>query len=156
MAMLEVKDLEVNYGMIKAIKGVSFEVNEGEVISLIGANGAGKTTTLHAVSGLINKAGGSVTFEGKDITRVPAHKIVYMGMSHVPEGRRIFAQLTVLENLKLGAYTRKDKNELSETLKKVYARIQQRFFIFHLRRVGDGRSALRLRLGGDWRCEAVL
>ncbi len=121
MAMLEVKDLEVNYGMIKAIKGVSFEVNEGEVISLIGANGAGKTTTLHAVSGLINKAGGSVTFEGKDITRVPAHKIVYMGMSHVPEGRRIFAQLTVLENLKLGAYTRKDKNELSETLKKVYA-----------------------------------
>lgn len=121
MAMLEVKDLKVNYGVIKAIKGVSFEVNEGEVISLIGANGAGKTTILHAVSGLINKADGTVTFEGKDITKLPAHKIVYMGMSHVPEGRRVFAQLTVLENLKLGAYTRKDKTELEETLKKVYS-----------------------------------
>lgn len=120
MAMLEVKDLEVNYGVIKAIKGVSFEVNEGEVISLIGANGAGKTTILHAVSGLLGKTAGSVTFEGKDITKVPAHKIVYMGMSHVPEGRRVFAQLTVLENLKLGAYSRKDKNELQETLEKVY------------------------------------
>ena len=120
MAMLEVKDLEVNYGVIKAIKGVSFEVNEGEVISLIGANGAGKTTILHAVSGLINKTAGTVMFEGKDITKTPAHKIVYMGMSHVPEGRRVFAQLTVLENLKLGAYSRKDKNELNETLEKVY------------------------------------
>ena len=120
MAMLEVKDLEVNYGVIKAIKGVSFEVNEGEVISLIGANGAGKTTILHAVSGLLNKTAGSVMFEGKDITKTPAHKIVYMGMSHVPEGRRVFAQLTVLENLKLGAYSRKDKNELNETLEKVY------------------------------------
>ena len=120
MAMLEVKDLEVNYGVIKAIKGVSFEVNEGEVISLIGANGAGKTTILHAVSGLLNKTAGTVMFEGKDITRIPAHKIVYMGMSHVPEGRRVFAQLTVLENLKLGAYSRKDKNELNETLEKVY------------------------------------
>jgi branched-chain amino acid transport system ATP-binding protein len=120
MAMLEVKDLEVNYGVIKAIKGVSFEVNEGEVISLIGANGAGKTTILHAVSGLLNKTAGTVMFEGKDITKVPAHKIVYMGMSHVPEGRRVFAQLTVLENLKLGAYSRKDKNELNETLEKVY------------------------------------
>ncbi|MCR4866534.1 MAG: ABC transporter ATP-binding protein [Lachnospiraceae bacterium] len=120
MAMLEVKDLEVNYGVIKAIKGVSFEVNEGEVISLIGANGAGKTTILHAVSGLLNKTAGTVMFEGKDITKTPAHKIVYMGMSHVPEGRRVFAQLTVLENLKLGAYSRKDKNELNETLEKVY------------------------------------
>ena len=120
MAMLEVQDLEVNYGVIKAIKGVSFEVNEGEVISLIGANGAGKTTILHAVSGLLNKTAGTVMFEGKDITKIPAHKIVYMGMSHVPEGRRVFAQLTVLENLKLGAYSRKDKNELNETLEKVY------------------------------------
>ena len=120
MAMLEVKDLEVNYGVIKAIKGVSFEVNEGEVISLIGANVAGKTTILHAVSGLLNKTAGTVMFEGKDITKIPAHKIVYMGMSHVPEGRRVFAQLTVLENLKLGAYSRKDKNELNETLEKVY------------------------------------
>lgn len=120
MAMLEVKDLEVNYGMIKAIKGVSFEVNEGEVISLIGANGAGKTTILHAVSGLLNKAAGTVIFEGEDITKTPAHKIVSMGMAHVPEGRRVFAQLSVLENLKLGAYTRKDKKEIEDTLKMVY------------------------------------
>ncbi len=122
MAMLEVKDLEVNYGVIKAIKGISFEVNEGEVISLIGANGAGKTTILHAVSGLLNKAAGTVTFEGVDITKVPAHKIVSMGMAHVPEGRRVFAQLTVYENLKLGAYTRKDKKELEDTLAMVYKR----------------------------------
>lgn len=122
MAMLEVKDLEVNYGMIKAIKGISFEVNEGEVISLIGANGAGKTTILHAVSGLLGKAAGSIAFEGQDITKVPAHKIVAMGMAHVPEGRRVFAQLSVYENLKLGAYTRKDKKELEETLNMVYER----------------------------------
>lgn len=122
MAMLEVKDLEVNYGVIKAIKGISFEVNEGEVISLIGANGAGKTTTLHAVSGLLPKAAGSVMFEGVDITKVPAYKIVSLGMAHVPEGRRVFAQLSVYENLKLGAYTRKDKAELEETLKMVYSR----------------------------------
>lgn len=122
MAMLEVKDLEVNYGVIKAIKGISFEVNEGEVISLIGANGAGKTTTLHAVSGLLPKAAGSVIFEGVDITKVPAYKIVSLGMAHVPEGRRVFAQLSVYENLKLGAYTRKDKAELEETLKMVYSR----------------------------------
>lgn len=122
MAMLEVKDLEVNYGVIKAIKGVSFEVNEGEVISLIGANGAGKTTILHAVSGLLNKSNGTVFFEGKDITKMPAHNIVSLGMAHVPEGRRVFAQLTVLENLKLGAYTRKDKKELEDTLNMVYER----------------------------------
>jgi branched-chain amino acid transport system ATP-binding protein len=122
MAMLEVKDLEVTYGVIKAIKGVSFEVNEGEVISLIGANGAGKTTILHAVSGLLGKAGGTVTYEGQDITAYPAHKIVELGMAHVPEGRRVFAQLSVLENLKLGAYTRKDKKELEDTLQTVYKR----------------------------------
>ena len=122
MAMLEVKDLEVTYGVIKAIKGVSFEVNEGEVISLIGANGAGKTTILHAVSGLLGKTGGTVTYEGQDITAYPAHKIVELGMAHVPEGRRVFAQLSVLENLKLGAYTRKDKKELEDTLQTVYKR----------------------------------
>ena len=114
MAMLEVKDLEVHYGVIRAIKGISFEVNEGEVISLIGANGAGKTTTLHAVSGLLGKSAGSVTFMGKDITNLPAHKMVSLGMAHVPEGRRVFAELTVLENLKLGAYTRSDKKELED------------------------------------------
>ncbi len=122
MAMLEIKDLEVYYGMIQAIKGISFEVNEGEVIALIGANGAGKTTILHTITGLINAQNGSVMFEGKDITKVPAHKIVSMGMAHVPEGRRVFANLTVLQNLKMGAYTRKDKSEIEETLETIYQR----------------------------------
>ena len=120
MAMLEVRDLQVYYGMIHAIKGISFDVNQGEVIALIGANGAGKTTTLHTITGLLAPKSGSVLFEGKDITKVPAHKIVSMGMAHVPEGRRVFAQLSVLENLKLGAYTRKDKTEIEESLKRVY------------------------------------
>ena len=122
MAMLEVKDLEVYYGMIQAIKGISFQVEEGEIIALIGANGAGKTTTLHTVTGLLPAKKGSVLFEGKDITKVPGHKIVSMGMAHVPEGRRIFAQLSVLQNLRMGAYTRKDKEEIEETLKMVYRR----------------------------------
>ena len=89
MAMLEVRDLQVYYGMIHAIKGISFDVNQGEVIALIGANGAGKTTTLHTITGLLAPKSGSVLFEGKDITKVPAHKIVSMGMAHVPEGRRV-------------------------------------------------------------------
>ena len=122
MAMLSVNNLQVHYGMIQAIKDVSFEVNEGEVIALIGANGAGKTTILHTVSGLLQPTKGSVIFEGQDITKIPAHKIVSLGMAHVPEGRRVFAQLTVLENLKLGAYTRKDKNEMEETLQMIYKR----------------------------------
>ena len=120
MAMLEVKDLEVYYGMIQAIKGVSFEVNKGEVIALIGANGAGKTTILHTITGLLSPKSGSVTFEGQNITKVPGHKIVSMGMAHVPEGRRVFANLTVYQNLKLGAYTRKDKKEFDETLSNIY------------------------------------
>ena len=122
MAMLEVKDLEVYYGMIQAIKGISFEVNQGEVIALIGANGAGKTTTLHTITGLLSPKKGSVVFEGTDITKIPAHKIVSMGMAHVPEGRRVFAELSVYENLKMGAYTRKDKNEIEESLANVYKR----------------------------------
>ncbi len=122
MAMLEIKDLEVCYGVIRAIKGISFEVNQGEVIALIGANGAGKTTILHTITGLVPAKSGSIIFEGKDLTKTPAHKIVSMGMAHVPEGRRIFQQLSVLENLKLGAYTRKDKNEIAQSLKKVYER----------------------------------
>lgn len=122
MAMLEVKDLEVYYGMIKAIKGISFQVNQGEVIALIGANGAGKTTILHTVSGLLTPKAGSIVFEGKDITKVPAHKIVSMGMAHVPEGRRVFAQLSVYENLKMGAYTRTDKKEIEESLENVFNR----------------------------------
>jgi branched-chain amino acid transport system ATP-binding protein len=122
MAMLEIKDLEVHYGMIQAIKGISFEVNEGEVIALIGANGAGKTTILHTITGLLSPTRGSVIFEGKDITKIPAHKIVSLGMAHVPEGRRVFAQLSVYQNLKMGAYTRSDKNEIEETLETVYKR----------------------------------
>ena len=122
MAMLEIKDIEVYYGMIQAIKGISFEVNEGEVIALIGANGAGKTTTLHTITGLLSPKKGSVIFEGKDITKVPAHKIVSLGIAHVPVGRRVFAELTVYENLKMGAYTRKDKDEIEKTLEMVYKR----------------------------------
>ena len=120
MAMLEVKDLEVYYGVIQAIKGVSFQVNQGEVIALIGANGAGKTTILHTITGLLSPK--RVMFEGKEITKVPAHKIVSMGMAHVPEGRRVFAELSVYENLKMGAYTRKDKKEIEESLANVYKR----------------------------------
>ena len=118
--MLEIKDLKVQYGVIKAIKGVSFEVRAGEVIALIGANGAGKTTILHTISGLIASTEGSISFEGKDITRLPGNKIVYLGMAHVPEGRRVFSQLTVLQNLKMGAYTRKDKKEINDSLEMVY------------------------------------
>ena len=122
MAMLEIKDLEVYYGVIQAIKGISFEVNKGEVIALIGANGAGKTTILHTITGLLSPKKGSVIYEGTDITKIPAHKIVSLGMAHVPEGRRVFADLSVYENLKMGSYTRKDKNEVEETLEKVYER----------------------------------
>ena len=122
MAMLEVKGLQVYYGVIQALKDVSFEVNQGEVIALIGANGAGKTTTLHTVTGLIPAKAGSILFEGVDITKMPAHKIVEMGIAHVPEGRRVFADLTVYENLIMGAYTRKDKKEIAANLENVYAR----------------------------------
>lgn len=122
MAMLQVTDLKVNYGVIQAIKGVSFEVNEGEVIALIGANGAGKTTILHTVTGLIAPKSGKIEFEGKDITKMPAHKIVTLGMAHVPEGRRVFADLSVYENLLMGAFTRKDKDEIAKTLEMVYKR----------------------------------
>ena len=122
MAMLEIKDIEVFYGVIQAIKGISFEVNEGEVIALIGANGAGKTTILHTITGLLSPKKGSVIFEGKDITKVPAHKIVSLGMAHVPEGRRVFAELSVYQNLRMGAYTRKDKDEIAQTLEMVYKR----------------------------------
>ncbi|WP_033164754.1 ABC transporter ATP-binding protein [Clostridium sp. KNHs205] len=122
MAMLKIEDLNVYYGVIQALKGVSFEVNEGEVIALIGANGAGKTTILHSITGLLGTKSGRVLYEGKDLTKIPAHKIVTMGMAHVPEGRRVFAELTVYENLKLGAYTRKDKTEIENTLNKVYNR----------------------------------
>lgn len=122
MALLEVKDLEVYYGVIRAIKGISFEVNEGEVIALIGANGAGKTTILHTVTGLVPSKNGSISYNGTDITKMPGHKLVPMGIAHVPEGRRVFSQLSVIQNLKMGAYTRTDKKEIEDTLKMVYER----------------------------------
>lgn len=120
MSMLEIKDLQVYYGVIQAIKGISFHVEQGEIIALIGSNGAGKTTTLQTITGMLQPKAGQIIFEGKDITKVPGHEIVAMGMAHVPEGRRVFAELSVLENLRLGAYTRKDKNEVEESLQKIY------------------------------------
>ncbi|HIZ79721.1 MAG TPA: ABC transporter ATP-binding protein [Candidatus Lachnoclostridium stercorigallinarum] len=122
MAMLKVTDLTVNYGVIQAVKGISFEVEEGEIVALIGANGAGKTTTLHTITGMIPAKTGIIEFNGTDITKVPAHKIVSMGLAHVPEGRRVFAQLTVLENLKMGAYTRKDRDGIEKSLEEIYRR----------------------------------
>ena len=122
MAMLEVKDLQVYYGVICALKGISFHVNEGEIVSLIGANGAGKTTTMQSVIGLLPKKAGSVTFNGTDITKMPCHKIVHAGMTQVPEGRRIFQELTVYENLMMGAYTNKDQQKFKEDLETIYAR----------------------------------
>ena len=119
MAMLEVNSINVYYGLIHALHDVSFQVNEGEVVALIGANGAGKTTTLHTVSGLLTAKTGSVIFEGKDITKKPGHSIVKLGMGHVPEGRRVFAGLSVAENLRMGAYTR-PKGEIAASLKEVF------------------------------------
>lgn len=120
--LLKVDNIEVYYGMIKALKGVSFEVNKGEIVALIGANGAGKTTILHTVTGLLKPKTGTIIYKDNDITKTPAHKIVTMGMAHVPEGRRIFSQLSVFDNIKLGAYTRKDKEEIEQTLNYVYER----------------------------------
>ncbi|MGL5434123.1 MAG: ABC transporter ATP-binding protein [Lachnospiraceae bacterium] len=122
MAILEVKDLEVYYGVIQAIKGISFDVNQGEIIALIGANGAGKTTILQTITGLIPSKSGKIFYEGNEITKVPGHKLVPMGVAHVPEGRRVFAQLSVLQNLKLGAYTRSNPGEMQETLQMIYKR----------------------------------
>ena len=121
-ALLEVKNLNVYYGVIHALKDVSFHVNKGEVVALIGANGAGKTTTLHTLSGLLRPQSGSILYQDKEIARMPGHKIVSMGMAQVPEGRRVFADLTVEQNLRLGAFTRKDKNEIEETISMVYER----------------------------------
>lgn len=122
MAMLQVENLQVFYGVIQAIKGISFEVNQGEIVALIGANGAGKTTILHTVTGLVPAKAGQIQFYGKDLLKTPSHKIVSMGMAHVPEGRRIFQELSVYENLQLGAFTRRDKAEVAESLKMVYTR----------------------------------
>jgi len=118
---LEVKDLRVHYGKIEAIKGISFVVNQGEIVSLIGANGAGKTTTLKTISGLRNVSSGQILFDGKDISKIPAHERVDLGISQAPEGRGIFPGMTVLENLEIGKFNRKNrKNEMAEDLEKVY------------------------------------
>ena len=122
MAMLEVNNLEVYYGVICALKGISFHVNEGEIVSLIGANGAGKTTTMQSVIGLLPKKNGTVTFNGMDITKMPCHKIVRSGMTQVPEGRRIFQELTVYENLLMGAYTNNDQAKFKLDLESIYDR----------------------------------
>ena len=120
MALLEVKNLEVYYGVICALKGISFEVNEGEIVSLIGANGAGKTTMMQSVVGIIPKRSGSVIFDGQDITKTPCHKIVQLGMTQVPDGRRIFQELSVYENLMMGAYTVKNQQQFKEDLEKIF------------------------------------
>lgn len=120
MALLEVKNLEVYYGVICALKGISFEVKEGEIVSLIGANGAGKTTMMQSVVGIIPKRSGTVIFDGKDITKTPCHKIVQLGMTQVPEGRRIFQELSVYDNLVMGAYTVKDQAQFKEDLEKIF------------------------------------
>ena len=120
MAMLTVENLQVYYGMINAIKGVSFTVDAGEIIALIGANGAGKTTILHTITGLVTPRSGSIVFEGHDLLKTPAHKIVSLGMAHVPEGRRIFQELTVYDNLRLGAFTLHDNKRYDSNLAYVY------------------------------------
>lgn len=122
MAILEVRDLQVCYGVIRALHGISFEVKEGEIVTLIGANGAGKTTTMQSVVGLIPKHAGTVMFDGNDITKTPCHKIVHLGMTQVPEGRRIFQELTVYENLLMGAYSMKDQSGFKKDLDAIYAR----------------------------------
>lgn len=122
MALLEVKDLTVYYGMICALKGISFEVNQGEIVTLIGANGAGKTTTMQSVMGLIPSRSGSVVYDGHDITKTPAHSIVHLGMTQVPEGRRVFQELTVYENLLMGAYIEKDSKKVKAAIEEIYDR----------------------------------
>ena len=120
--MLRVENLAVNYGMINAVRGVNFEVNQGEIVSLIGANGAGKSTILRTVSGLIKPASGTLTYEGQNITKTNAQKIVQLGISHVPEGRHVFKGLSVRENLEMGAFLRKDRANIEEDIQAVYDR----------------------------------
>ena len=123
--MLKVENLVVSYGMIEAIKGLSFEVNDGEIVTLIGANGAGKTTTMQTISGLLKPVSGSITLDGVELTKVPAHKIVSLGLAQVPERRRVFTQQSVEDNLLLGAYTRKDKEEIQKGFPRLNERRKQ-------------------------------
>lgn len=122
MAMLEVKDLNVHYGVIHALKGISMEVREGEIVALIGTNGAGKTTLLHAISGIQKKSGGDILFEGESLNKAGARKIVSLGITQVPEGRRIFSGMSVYENLMMGAFLRRDKEGIKADLKNIYSR----------------------------------
>ena len=139
MALLEVKDLQVYYGVIRALKGISFNVSEGEIVSLIGANGAGKTTTMQSIMGLMPIKGGSVVYDGKEINKIPGHKLVGMGMSQVPEGRRVFQELTVYENLLLGAYTQSDKKKIKEDIDEICTRFP---------RLGERKSQIAGTLSG--------
>ena len=128
--LLEIKDLSVSYGAIQAVQGISFTVDEGEIVTLIGANGAGKSTTLKTISGLLKPRSGSMLFNGRELATVPADQIVRLGVVHVPEGRRIFATLTVRENLEMGAYTRSSKAEIAQSLERVFQsfpRLRERF-----------------------------
>lgn len=139
MALLEVKELSVFYGVIQAIKGISFEVNEGEIVTLIGANGAGKTTTMQSIMGLIPVKSGSIIYENQNITKMPSHKIVRLGMTQVPEGRHIFQELTVYENLIMGAYTQTDKAQIKHDIEEIYTRFP---------RLGERKSQIAGTLSG--------
>ena len=139
MALLEVKNLEVCYGVIRALKGISFEVNQGEIVSLIGANGAGKTTTMQSIMGLIPIKSGTVTYDGQVINKIPGHKLVSLGMSQVPEGRRVFQELTVYENLVLGAYAQKDKKKIKDDIEEICTRFP---------RLGERRKQIAGTLSG--------
>ena len=140
MALLEVKGLEVYYGVIQALKGIDFEVNEGEIVTLIGANGAGKTTTMQSIMGLIPAKSGSVVYDGPDITKEPCHKIVHLGMAQVPEGRRVFQELTVHENLLMGAYTQTDKAQIKRDIDEIYEK--------YFPRLGERRTQIAGTLSG--------
>lgn len=139
MALLEVTGLTVYYGVIQALKGIDFTVNEGEIVTLIGANGAGKTTTMQSVMGLIPAQGGRIVYEGQDITKTPCHKIVHMGMTQVPEGRRVFSELTVHENLLMGAYANKDKAQIRRDIDEICQRFP---------RLGERRDQIAGTLSG--------
>jgi branched-chain amino acid transport system ATP-binding protein len=120
--MLKVENIYVNYGAIKALQDVSFQINEGEIVALIGANGAGKTTILNSISNIVPSVSGKILYKGKEITKTPPHDIVKLGISQVPEGRRVFAKMSVLENLEMGAYTRNDKAEIASDMEKIFQR----------------------------------
>ncbi|MCD7885043.1 MAG: ABC transporter ATP-binding protein [Lachnospiraceae bacterium] len=137
--MLEIKDLHVHYGAIHALRGISLTVNDGELVSLIGANGAGKTTTLHTISGLLTATSGEVLLDGENLQKIPANQIIQKGMAHVPEGRHVFASMTVEENMRMGAYILKDQKKISENLEKVYT---------HFPRLKERRKQLAGTLSG--------